>query len=168
MSATYPPISTPATPPTHTPPSNGFAIGCGIVAVAMGFIVGGNLPDHPLYVPISETTTAPALTTRSENNPEESAPLRAEGEPSAEPSSPNVSRETLIPHADYSADHNPTGLPLILTTAPPCTTEDQPYGPCIWDASLRGDGTGLHFYVSEDGSVLYGARVAAQPVTVAL
>ncbi len=42
---------------------------------------------------------------------------------------------------------------------PPCVTEDAP-GPCRWDATEHGDGTGRSFVVTPDGAVLYDDEAA--------
>lgn len=59
-----------------------------------------------------------------------------------------------------------TGAPVDVSETPACESEDQEYGPCLWDASVRGNGEGDSFLVEEDGSVSYlkradGAATAA-------
>lgn len=51
-----------------------------------------------------------------------------------------------------------TGAPIDLTGTPACEDEGQEYGPCLWDASARGNGEGQSFLVEEDGSVSYLRR----------
>lgn len=46
-----------------------------------------------------------------------------------------------------------TGAPVDVSETPACTEEDQEYGPCLWDASVSGNGSGSSFLVEEDGSV---------------
>lgn len=48
-----------------------------------------------------------------------------------------------------------TGAPVDLSGTPACEDEGQEYGPCLWDASSRGNGEGDSFLVEEDGSVTY-------------
>jgi hypothetical protein len=36
----------------------------------------------------------------------------------------------------------------------PCASDDGP-GPCVWDASSRGNGQGRSFVMYRDGSVMY-------------
>lgn len=47
-----------------------------------------------------------------------------------------------------------TGRPVVVPDAP-CESEDQEYGPCLWDARTMGNGSGESFIVEEDGSVSY-------------
>lgn len=47
-----------------------------------------------------------------------------------------------------------TGAPVVVPDAP-CESEDQEYGPCLWDAHTMGNGSGESFIVEEDGSVSY-------------
>ena len=47
-----------------------------------------------------------------------------------------------------------TGAPVVVPDAP-CESEDQEYGPCLWDARTMGNGQGRSFVVEEDGSVSY-------------
>lgn len=47
-----------------------------------------------------------------------------------------------------------TGRPVVVPDAP-CESEDQEYGPCLWDAHTMGNGSGESFIVEEDGSVSY-------------
>lgn len=47
-----------------------------------------------------------------------------------------------------------TGAPVVVPDAP-CESEDQEYGPCLWDARSMGNGSGESFIVEEDGSVSY-------------
>ena len=59
-----------------------------------------------------------------------------------------------------------TGAPVDVSGTPSCEDEGQEYGPCLWDASTRGNGEGDSFLVEEDGSVSYlrkadGAAVAS-------
>ena len=51
-----------------------------------------------------------------------------------------------------------TGAPIDLTGTPACEDEGQEYGPCLWDASASGNGSGDSFLVEEDGSVTYLRR----------
>jgi hypothetical protein len=44
--------------------------------------------------------------------------------------------------------------PAVSTQLPPCATEDSP-GPCLWDASVRGNGVGRSFWRTADGDVIY-------------
>lgn len=48
-----------------------------------------------------------------------------------------------------------TGAPVDVAGAPACESEDQEYGPCLWDARSMGNGLGESFIVEEDGSVSY-------------
>lgn len=48
-----------------------------------------------------------------------------------------------------------TGAPVDVTGTPACEDEGQEYGPCLWDASTRGNGEGDSFMVEEDGSISY-------------
>ena len=48
-----------------------------------------------------------------------------------------------------------TGAPVDVSGTPACEDEGQEYGPCLWDASARGNGEGDSFMVEEDGSVSY-------------
>lgn len=48
-----------------------------------------------------------------------------------------------------------TGAPVDVSGTPACEDEGQEYGPCLWDASTRGNGEGDSFLVEEDGSVSY-------------
>ena len=60
-----------------------------------------------------------------------------------------------------------TGAPVDVSETPACESEDQEYGPCLWDARTMGNGSGRSFIVEEDGSVSYlrwrDAREAAFP-----
>lgn len=47
-----------------------------------------------------------------------------------------------------------TGRPVVVPDTP-CESEDQEYGPCLWDARSMGNGSGESFIVEEDGSVSY-------------
>lgn len=47
-----------------------------------------------------------------------------------------------------------TGNPVVVPDTP-CESEDQEYGPCLWDARTMGNGRGRSFIVEEDGSVSY-------------
>lgn len=47
-----------------------------------------------------------------------------------------------------------TGAPVVVPDTP-CESEDQEYGPCLWDARSMGNGSGESFIVEEDGSVSY-------------
>ena len=46
-----------------------------------------------------------------------------------------------------------TGAPVDVSETPACESEDQEYGPCLWDARSMGNGSGRSFIVEEDGSV---------------
>ena len=48
-----------------------------------------------------------------------------------------------------------TGAPVDVSETPACGSEDQEYGPCLWDARTMGNGSGESFIVEEDGSVSY-------------
>lgn len=48
-----------------------------------------------------------------------------------------------------------TGAPVDVSETPACESEDQEYGPCLWDARTMGNGSGESFVVEEDGSVSY-------------
>ena len=48
-----------------------------------------------------------------------------------------------------------TGAPVDVSGTPACESEDQEYGPCLWDARTAGNGSGESFLVEEDGSVSY-------------
>ena len=48
-----------------------------------------------------------------------------------------------------------TGAPVDVSETPACESEDQEYGPCLWDARSMGNGSGESFIVEEDGSVSY-------------
>lgn len=48
-----------------------------------------------------------------------------------------------------------TGAPVDVAGTPACESEDQEYGPCLWDARTMGNGSGESFIVEEDGSVSY-------------
>jgi len=48
-----------------------------------------------------------------------------------------------------------TGAPVDVSETPACESEDQEYGPCLWDARSMGNGAGRSFIVEEDGSVSY-------------
>lgn len=48
-----------------------------------------------------------------------------------------------------------TGAPVDVSETPACESEDQEYGPCLWDARSMGNGVGRSFIVEEDGSVSY-------------
>lgn len=48
-----------------------------------------------------------------------------------------------------------TGAPVDVSETPACESEDQEYGPCLWDARSMGNGQGRSFIVEEDGSVSY-------------
>lgn len=48
-----------------------------------------------------------------------------------------------------------TGAPVDVSETPACESEDQEYGPCLWDARSMGNGSGVSFIVEEDGSVSY-------------
>ena len=45
----------------------------------------------------------------------------------------------------------------------PCEYEDSP-GPCYWDASIMGNGTGTSFVVHADQSVEYGETYLPEPL----
>lgn len=48
-----------------------------------------------------------------------------------------------------------TGAPVDVSETPACESEDQEYGPCLWDARTMGNRQGRSFVVEEDGSVSY-------------
>lgn len=48
-----------------------------------------------------------------------------------------------------------TGAPVDVSETPACESEDQEYGPCLWDARTMGNRRGRSFIVEEDGSVSY-------------
>ena len=48
-----------------------------------------------------------------------------------------------------------TGAPVDVSGTPACESEDQEFGPCLWDARTMGNGSGESFIVEEDGSVSY-------------
>lgn len=48
-----------------------------------------------------------------------------------------------------------TGAPVDASGTPACESEDQEYGPCLWDARTMGNGRGRSFIVEEDGSISY-------------
>ena len=48
-----------------------------------------------------------------------------------------------------------TGAPVDVSGMAACESEDQEYGPCLWDARSMGSGQGRSFIVEEDGSVSY-------------
>lgn len=48
-----------------------------------------------------------------------------------------------------------TGAPVDVSGTPACEDEGQEYGPCLWDATVSGNGAGDSFVVEEDGSVTY-------------
>ena len=48
-----------------------------------------------------------------------------------------------------------TGAPVDVSETPACESEDQEFGPCLWDARSMGNGQGRSFIVEEDGSVSY-------------
>lgn len=48
-----------------------------------------------------------------------------------------------------------TGAPVDVSETPACESEDQEYGPCLWDARSMGNRQGRSFIVEEDGSVSY-------------
>lgn len=48
-----------------------------------------------------------------------------------------------------------TGAPVDVSGMAACESEDQEYGPCLWDARTMGNGSGRSFIVEEDGSVSY-------------
>lgn len=48
-----------------------------------------------------------------------------------------------------------TGAPVDVSETPACESEDQEYGPCLWDARSMGNGSGRSFILEEDGSVSY-------------
>nr|DAG04420.1 MAG TPA: hypothetical protein [Siphoviridae sp. ctyg07] len=48
-----------------------------------------------------------------------------------------------------------TGAPVDVSETPACASEDQEYGPCLWDARSMGNGQGRSFIVEEDGSVSF-------------
>lgn len=48
-----------------------------------------------------------------------------------------------------------TGAPVDVSETPACESEDQEYGPCLWNARTMGNGQGRSFIVEEDGSVSF-------------
>jgi len=48
-----------------------------------------------------------------------------------------------------------TGAPVDVSETPACESEDQEYGPCLWDSRTMGNDSGRSFIVEEDGSVSY-------------
>nr|DAY33785.1 MAG TPA: hypothetical protein [Caudoviricetes sp.] len=48
-----------------------------------------------------------------------------------------------------------TGAPVDVSETPACESEDQEFGPCLWDARSMGNGQGRSFIVEEDGSISY-------------
>ena len=48
-----------------------------------------------------------------------------------------------------------TGAPVDVSETPACESEDQEFGPCLWDARSMGNGSGRSFIVEEDGSVSF-------------
>ena len=48
-----------------------------------------------------------------------------------------------------------TGTPVDVSGTPACEDEGQEYGPCLWGATVSGNGSGDSFIVEEDGSVTY-------------
>ena len=48
-----------------------------------------------------------------------------------------------------------TGAPVDVEGMVACESEDQEFGPCLWDAHTMGDGQGRSFIVEEDGSVSF-------------
>lgn len=48
-----------------------------------------------------------------------------------------------------------TGAPVDVDGMVACESEDQEFGPCLWDARTMGNGSGRSFIVEEDGSVSY-------------
>ena len=48
-----------------------------------------------------------------------------------------------------------TGAPVDVSETPACESEDQEYGPCLWNARTMGNGQGRSFIIEEDGSVSY-------------
>ena len=48
-----------------------------------------------------------------------------------------------------------TGAPVDVSGMAACESEDQEYGPCLWDSRSMGNGSGESFIVEEDGSVSY-------------
>lgn len=48
-----------------------------------------------------------------------------------------------------------TGAPVDVSETPACESEDQGFGPCLWDARTMGNGQGRSFILEEDGSVSY-------------
>lgn len=48
-----------------------------------------------------------------------------------------------------------TGAPVDVSETPACESEDQEFGPCLWNARSMGNGSGESFIVEEDGSVSY-------------
>lgn len=48
-----------------------------------------------------------------------------------------------------------TGAPVDVSETPACESEDQEFGPCLWDARTMGNGQGRSFILEEDGSVSF-------------
>ena len=48
-----------------------------------------------------------------------------------------------------------TGAPVDTEGMTACESEDQEFGPCLWDARSMGNGQGRSFIVEEDGSISY-------------
>lgn len=48
-----------------------------------------------------------------------------------------------------------TGAPVDVEGMVACESEDQEFGPCLWDARSMGNGSGRSFIVEEDGSISY-------------
>jgi hypothetical protein len=64
-----------------------------------------------------------------------------------------VSGRSPAPVAPVSAPAGEVGEAVSLPLAP-CASDDGP-GPCVWDASSRGNGQGRSFVMYRDGSVMY-------------
>ena len=54
--------------------------------------------------------------------------------------------------AGFAVGGASVGAPSVQV--PPCAMEDSP-GPCFWDASVRGDGSGRSFTVDGSGMLTY-------------
>lgn len=66
---------------------------------------------------------------------------------------PAYAAEELAPTGDWVLAS--TGAPVDVSETPACESEDQEFGPCLWDARSMGNGQGRSFIVEEDGSVSY-------------
>lgn len=66
---------------------------------------------------------------------------------------PAYASEDVAPDGEWVLAE--TGAPVDVSETPACESEDQEYGPCLWDARTMGNGSGRSFIVEEDGSVSY-------------